>query len=117
ERVTRAHARGVFAKERGGTTRAAIESATKVFRVERELVEARHVRDAVEVARHGIERDVVEVVAPPCGVRQTPTQRPHQVLTHDARHAPEARVPRVVRKNLMRPLSRRLPHAAWGRNY
>ncbi|PYS98853.1 MAG: asparagine synthase (glutamine-hydrolyzing), partial [Acidobacteria bacterium] len=27
------------------------------------------------------------------------------------------RVPRVVRQNLMRPLSRRLPHAAWGRNY
>jgi asparagine synthase (glutamine-hydrolysing) len=28
-----------------------------------------------------------------------------------------ARVPRLVRKNVMRPLSRNLPHAAWGRNY
>ncbi|HEX8723188.1 MAG TPA: asparagine synthase (glutamine-hydrolyzing) [Pyrinomonadaceae bacterium] len=28
-----------------------------------------------------------------------------------------ARVPRAVREGLMRPLSRRLPHGAWGRNY
>jgi len=28
-----------------------------------------------------------------------------------------ARLPRVVRRNLMQPLSRRLPHGAWGRNY
>jgi asparagine synthase (glutamine-hydrolysing) len=28
-----------------------------------------------------------------------------------------ARVPRLVRQGLMRPLSRRLPHGAWGRNY
>ena len=27
------------------------------------------------------------------------------------------RVPRVLRQNLMRPLSQRLPHGAWGRNY
>ncbi|MDT7540278.1 MAG: hypothetical protein QOE33_182 [Acidobacteriota bacterium] len=27
------------------------------------------------------------------------------------------RVPRVVREGLMRPLSQRLPHGAWGRNY
>jgi asparagine synthase (glutamine-hydrolysing) len=27
------------------------------------------------------------------------------------------RVPRVVRRGLMRPLSERLPHGAWGRNY
>jgi asparagine synthase (glutamine-hydrolysing) len=27
------------------------------------------------------------------------------------------RVPRVVRQNVMRPLSQRLPHGAWGRNY
>ena len=27
------------------------------------------------------------------------------------------RVPRVLRQNLMRPLSRHLPHGAWGRNY
>jgi asparagine synthase (glutamine-hydrolysing) len=28
-----------------------------------------------------------------------------------------ARIPRVVRQNLMQPLSRYLPHSAWGRNY
>ena len=28
-----------------------------------------------------------------------------------------ARIPRAVRQNLMRPLSRRLPHGAWGRNF
>ncbi len=28
-----------------------------------------------------------------------------------------ARVPRLVREGLMRPLSRRLPHGAWGRNF
>lgn len=28
-----------------------------------------------------------------------------------------ARVPRVLRQQLMRPLSQRLPHGAWGRNY
>jgi asparagine synthase (glutamine-hydrolysing) len=28
-----------------------------------------------------------------------------------------ARLPRVLRKQLMQPLSRRLPHGAWGRNY
>jgi asparagine synthase (glutamine-hydrolysing) len=28
-----------------------------------------------------------------------------------------ARLPRAVRRNLMQPLSRRLPHGAWGRNY
>jgi len=28
-----------------------------------------------------------------------------------------ARLPRAVRRNLMQPLSRRLPHGTWGRNY
>jgi asparagine synthase (glutamine-hydrolysing) len=28
-----------------------------------------------------------------------------------------ARIPRVVRQNLMQPLSQNLPHGAWGRNY
>jgi len=31
--------------------------------------------------------------------------------------APFSRLPRAVREGLMRPLSRRLPHGAWGRNY
>ncbi|HYH84258.1 MAG TPA: asparagine synthase (glutamine-hydrolyzing) [Pyrinomonadaceae bacterium] len=35
----------------------------------------------------------------------------------ERRRAPFARVPRLVRQGLMRPLSRRLPHGAWGRNY
>jgi asparagine synthase (glutamine-hydrolysing) len=35
----------------------------------------------------------------------------------EQRRAPFERVPRVVRRGLMRPLSERLPHGAWGRNY
>jgi asparagine synthase (glutamine-hydrolysing) len=35
----------------------------------------------------------------------------------ERQRAPYERVPRVVRESLMRPLSRRLPHGAWGRNY
>jgi asparagine synthase (glutamine-hydrolysing) len=40
--------------------------------------------------------------------------------TRYARHqsrAPFARLPRALREGLMRPLSRRLPHGAYGRNY
>lgn len=35
----------------------------------------------------------------------------------DQRRSGFARLPRVVREQLMQPLSRRLPHGAWGRNY
>jgi asparagine synthase (glutamine-hydrolysing) len=35
----------------------------------------------------------------------------------EQKRAPFERVPRVVRRGLMRPLSERLPHGAWGRNY
>jgi asparagine synthase (glutamine-hydrolysing) len=35
----------------------------------------------------------------------------------EQQRAPFERVPRVVRRSLMRPLSQRLPHGAWGRNY
>jgi asparagine synthase (glutamine-hydrolysing) len=35
----------------------------------------------------------------------------------DRRRGGFARLPRVVREGLMRPVSRRLPHGAWGRNY
>ncbi len=35
----------------------------------------------------------------------------------EGQRAPFERVPRVLRQNLMQPLSRRLPHGAWGRNY
>ena len=35
----------------------------------------------------------------------------------EQQRAPFERVPGVVRRNLMRPLSRHLPHGAWGRNY
>jgi asparagine synthase (glutamine-hydrolysing) len=35
----------------------------------------------------------------------------------DRRRSAFARLPRVVREQVMRPVSRRLPHGAWGRNY
>src|SRR5436305_430812 len=35
----------------------------------------------------------------------------------DRKRSGFARLPRVVRRGLMQPLSRRLPHSAWGRNY
>lgn len=35
----------------------------------------------------------------------------------DQRRRNFARLPRVLRQQLMQPLSRRLPHGAWGRNY
>ncbi|HYG81186.1 MAG TPA: asparagine synthase (glutamine-hydrolyzing), partial [Pyrinomonadaceae bacterium] len=35
----------------------------------------------------------------------------------DQRRSGFARLPRVVREQVMQPLSRRLPHGAWGRNY
>lgn len=35
----------------------------------------------------------------------------------DRRRESFARLPRVLRRQLMQPLSRRLPHGAWGRNY
>jgi asparagine synthase (glutamine-hydrolysing) len=35
----------------------------------------------------------------------------------ERQRAPFERVPRAVRHNLLRPLSQRLPHGAWGRNY
>jgi asparagine synthase (glutamine-hydrolysing) len=35
----------------------------------------------------------------------------------EGQRAPFERVPRVLRQNLMRPLSQRLPQGAWGRNY
>ena len=35
----------------------------------------------------------------------------------DRKRSAFARLPRIVRRNLMQPVSRRLPHGAWGRNY
>jgi asparagine synthase (glutamine-hydrolysing) len=35
----------------------------------------------------------------------------------DQRRSPFAHLPRVLRHGVMQPLSRRLPHGAWGRNY
>ena len=35
----------------------------------------------------------------------------------DRKRSGFARLPRVLRRQLMQPLSRRLPHGAWGRNY
>src|SRR5205085_7287804 len=65
------------------------ELRAKLRRVERTLRQAREDGDAVEEAIHRVERNVVQIVAPPSAMRQALAERLHDVLSDGARDARE----------------------------
>src|SRR5215213_7068838 len=84
-----AHARRVACEERGGSG-APAKLRAEAARVERVLVQAAEEGDAVQIAVKRVQRDVVQVVAPPGPVREAAAKRLHHPAPERARQPPEA---------------------------